>query len=400
MNERRRFGMTGLTVSVGLFMFALLVFPIISSNVNGEDTGEHEYTFFRVPFEAGDTFDYDMDISKMVQTIIDEEGSESAVYEITFSESRITVSDPEKLTVGGTEIETFVLLKEMEMGYTIIDDEQQVRTEMEMTIEVRECISMSNFLTVGSEETVKQRITMTFGDDMGSYTSVIETETVTEDQYLDADLEGSMKMEVGEIWSSTVKYDSTVTERSRYKYDTEPFSEWESSSFEENVIDTITFEIVSVKDIEVPAGKFEVLEKTSESAGGYEMECEYLDQFGMMVRCETMFEGEPEIIMILTDFQMKNREDSDGDGVIDIRDAFPTDKAASVDSDNDGHPDSWNEGMTEEDSTTSLELDRFPDDPDRWNDTDDSPFGPVMLFAGILLVMSSFVAFIGFCRKR
>ena len=44
-------------------------------------------------------------------------------------------------------------------------------------------------------------------------------------------------------------------------------------------------------------------------------------------------------------------------------DAFPTDPAASVDTDEDGMPDDWNPGKT--DSTTGLVLDAFPDDPDR-----------------------------------
>jgi hypothetical protein len=42
-------------------------------------------------------------------------------------------------------------------------------------------------------------------------------------------------------------------------------------------------------------------------------------------------------------------------------DAFPTDPAASVDSDGDGMPDSWTAGMTAADSTSGLMLDPFPD---------------------------------------
>lgn len=55
--------------------------------------------------------------------------------------------------------------------------------------------------------------------------------------------------------------------------------------------------------------------------------------------------------------------DTDGDGVPDVNDAFPTDLAASVDSDGDHYPDSWNPGMGPEDSTTGLKLDEFPNDP-------------------------------------
>ena len=63
--------------------------------------------------------------------------------------------------------------------------------------------------------------------------------------------------------------------------------------------------------------------------------------------------------------------DSDGDGVWDRNDAFPKDIAASVDTDNDGYPDRWNEGKSALDSTTNLtRLDDFPNDPAASFDSD------------------------------
>jgi N-acetylneuraminic acid mutarotase len=59
----------------------------------------------------------------------------------------------------------------------------------------------------------------------------------------------------------------------------------------------------------------------------------------------------------------KVEKDLDGDGIEDDKDAFPYDPAASVDSDEDGYPDSWNTGKSEADSTTDLKLDELPDDP-------------------------------------
>jgi hypothetical protein len=72
--------------------------------------------------------------------------------------------------------------------------------------------------------------------------------------------------------------------------------------------------------------------------------------------------------------------DSDNDGKYDHVDAFPNDPSASVDTDNDGYPDCWNEGKSEDDSTNNLIIDKFPNDiaasmdsdndgyPDKWNE--------------------------------
>jgi len=72
--------------------------------------------------------------------------------------------------------------------------------------------------------------------------------------------------------------------------------------------------------------------------------------------------------------------DADGDGVDDDSDAFPNDPAASVDTDGDGKPDDWNEGKSATDSTSDPALvvdddddgdgvldldDAYPLDPDR-----------------------------------
>ena len=54
------------------------------------------------------------------------------------------------------------------------------------------------------------------------------------------------------------------------------------------------------------------------------------------------------------------QDDYDNDAVSDDDDAFPRDPAASIDSDNDGYPDSWNPGYKSVDSISNLELDQFP----------------------------------------
>ncbi|OIP99313.1 MAG: hypothetical protein AUK35_08450 [Zetaproteobacteria bacterium CG2_30_46_52] len=56
--------------------------------------------------------------------------------------------------------------------------------------------------------------------------------------------------------------------------------------------------------------------------------------------------------------------DTDGDGVKDLHDAFPGDPAASSDIDFDGHPDAWNANATiQQISASALTLDAFPNDP-------------------------------------
>ena len=60
-------------------------------------------------------------------------------------------------------------------------------------------------------------------------------------------------------------------------------------------------------------------------------------------------------------FESECAFDTDGDGFVDARDAFPDDPAASKDNDLDGLPDAWNEGFSASDSTTALTEDSDDD---------------------------------------
>lgn len=70
-------------------------------------------------------------------------------------------------------------------------------------------------------------------------------------------------------------------------------------------------------------------------------------------------------------------EDSDKDNVSDKVDAFPDDPAASIDTDGDGYPNSWNPGKNQGDSTSDppLELDELKNNPNEWKDTDGDKVG-------------------------
>lgn len=66
--------------------------------------------------------------------------------------------------------------------------------------------------------------------------------------------------------------------------------------------------------------------------------------------------------------------DSDGDGVLDNDDKFPSNPAASFDTDGDGHPDSWSENcdaLCQSDSDLTLDTDKDGDGVD--NDADAFP---------------------------
>ncbi len=67
-------------------------------------------------------------------------------------------------------------------------------------------------------------------------------------------------------------------------------------------------------------------------------------------------------------------DDSDGDGIPDNQDHFPSDIAASVDDDGDGYPDFWNAGYGEQDSATGLILDACPNNKWGWADADGDSF--------------------------
>jgi hypothetical protein len=63
--------------------------------------------------------------------------------------------------------------------------------------------------------------------------------------------------------------------------------------------------------------------------------------------------------------------DSDGDGSLDGDDAFPNNRAGSVDNDDDGHPDNWTTGCDAQcRSTSGLTLDQFPATGAAWLDAD------------------------------
>jgi hypothetical protein len=79
--------------------------------------------------------------------------------------------------------------------------------------------------------------------------------------------------------------------------------------------------------------------------------------------------------------------DTDGDYIGDNSDKFPEDPSASLDSDDDGHPDEWNDGKTSEDSTSNLKLDHYPEDSEKWKE-EKSDSNLLMIIIVILFVVA------------
>ena len=79
--------------------------------------------------------------------------------------------------------------------------------------------------------------------------------------------------------------------------------------------------------------------------------------------------------------------DSDEDGHGDNGDAFPFDPSASIDTDGDGYPDRWNEDNDESYSTTGLELDAYPNDPNKWKKNDNETNNPTILIVIVLIFL-------------
>ena len=78
-------------------------------------------------------------------------------------------------------------------------------------------------------------------------------------------------------------------------------------------------------------------------------------------------------LTVNVDFNGQCATDTDGDGSVDGRDAFPNDVAASVDSDGDGAPDDWSAGFTAADSTSGLIIDGDDDNDGIDDDADAFP---------------------------
>ena len=82
------------------------------------------------------------------------------------------------------------------------------------------------------------------------------------------------------------------------------------------------------------------------------------------ILCAELDEFDSDPAPINLEFNTTCAKDTDGDGVVDGDDRFPSDVAASADFDGDGKADEWNLGYGQDDSTTGLELDMDDDNDD------------------------------------
>jgi len=398
----------GPAAAFGFFLMVISV--LLLSNIPcaaGENTFDgSEKPGGPIAYEKGDFFDYELDITRMITTIMEEESSDAATYEDVSSSYMTTIEGVEEISIGDRTVRTYVARQDMTMKFTIIDDEMGVMSTMELDSSGKEWINTATLRPVHSEETSTSTITIVYLDDVPSSTSVIETETIEVKSYSSIDETCPFPLEGGKKWESLESYISEITERSRYRYEDEPFSEWEEMNYEEESTETISFKILPEEEMTTPAGNFRSFGLIEAVYGSSDHDDKFMDRYGMVVRKDVYEDGQLVLGMKLRDWKFQNTKDTDGDDVIDGMDDFPLDKAASVDGDHDGYPDAWNEGMTEIDSSSDLKLDEYPNDPQRWEKdkekNDGTSFAALIFFAvgGVLLTMLIVLSLVRFLKRR
>ena len=377
--------------SFALLAIVVMAFPLFTTTAAAADTpevvGEH------LGLKPGDIFEYDLDMSGMIDVLIAESGSTSATTKDISSSYKETIDMTEKVQVAGVEVDSYVITKEMKYGFTIVDAEQEVESKISSTTITRVWMSKETFRPVKVEEDEDSTYTIVQGSGLYKSTSTIETQKDTKFIFGKINETCAYPMTEGKEWTTSEQYTVDTTEKSRFKGNDDPYSDWQTSTYSNEVIEEIENSIGMIEEVTTSAGSFDAFKVSSSNVSGPLREISYVDENGMIVRMDRYESGAPCFIMTLRSFKYQNAIDSDHDGTVDVQDKFPQDAAASVDADGDGHPDAWNAGKTEADSTTDLSLDKYPQDPLKWEAPKDSPFG--FGIAVLCLVITAFLVIIG-----
>ena len=398
--------MGGISISIVTSLLVLLILPMCS--ILGTASESETYGFDQIGsplyLEKGDHLDYEVDVTPMIQSMIEEEGSDSATYEDVSTSLETTIQGIETMTIDGKSVETHIEMIEMNVKFTIVDEEMGVMSTMDIHTQAKEWINRVTSRTVRSEETSTSIMVMTYGEGEYTSTSTIESQTITSKVYSAIDEADPFPLESGMKWSSEETYNLDVTEMSRYRYEDEEFSDWDIMDSSGTVIETFDNEVLPEKVISTANGDIKVIAIESRVTGSPDFEIKYFDMYGMVAQEETYQNEEPVLIITIREWDCKNLQDADGDEIIDILDDFPEDRSASVDSDKDGYPDFWNDGMTESDSSSNLRIDEYPNDATRWEKkeapSDSSSPQIVLPILGLLISLFIVIAIVIYFVRR
>jgi hypothetical protein len=377
----------GLLGSLSIAALAIMLIPVggAIATIGPEDVVEH------VGLRTGDVFEYELDMTGMIDSIIAESGSSSVTTKDISSSYKETVDRSEKIHVDGSDIDAHLVIKDMRMEFTIVDTEQQVESKVSIYRISNEWISKMTYRPVKVEGKEHSIMSFVQGEGMFKSTSSIETETDSQIAYSIVNGTSAYPMKAGNVWTTTEIYTLRTMEKSRYKYESDPFSDWETISSEEEVTEDIEYTVMSKEMVSTPAGSFDAFKLSIKNVSGPQREIAFIDTFGMVVRMDRFELDEPRLVMTLKTYKFQNALDTDKDGSVNVKDAFPADASASVDSDGDGYPDAWNAGRTASDSTSGLKIDKYPQDPSKWSDPKDSPAG-VLIPIVCMVLATLFVA--------
>ena len=361
-------------------LFAMLLLAVsLMCTVQAED--EMEIKEF-LPFTTGDYFDYDYDIESLLNDLVRNDDDFESYKDVT-TKAKMTVKGTETVQVGDESMECWILEFEMEMEYTLVGDEgEEYHNDLHALGKEWQCTSTHSTVKGETTEEMKMEISQPAGNRSGDDTIIIESVAVTVTEYTKIAEKAPFPLKVGKTWSESEEYTENTTTKSRDNM-MGNMSDWEFEYEETNEVVTTNFEIISRNEVVTPAGNFTALKIKEQKKGDAEYSFTYLDFNGMDVQEEAYDEdGTLVFIFKLKGYTFVSSTDADGDGVVDIRDAFPSDAAETVDTDGDGvgdngdaFPNDENESKDTDGDGTGDNADRFPNDANETVDTDGDGVG-------------------------
>ena len=367
-------------ITIPAMLFAILLLAVsLMGTVQAED--ETEIKEF-LPFTTGDYFEYDFDIESLLNDMVQNDEDFESYKDVT-TKAKMTVKGTETVQVDSESKECWIIEFEMDMEYTLVDDEgNEYHNDMHML--EKEWWCTSTHATVKSEETeeAKMEISMAAGNRSGDDTLIIESVTVTVKEYTKIADEFPFPLKVGKTWSLDEEYTENTTTKSRDNI-MGNMSDWEFEYEETSEVVTTNFEVISKNEVVAPAGNFTTLKIKGQEKGEAEYMFTYFDVNGMDVQEEAYDEdGTLAFIIKLKGYTFVSSTDTDSDGVVDIRDAFPGDASETADTDSDGVGDNGDAFPNDENETKDTDgdgmgdnADVFPSDANETVDTDGDGVG-------------------------